>query len=62
MAAVALQADTAHDLAESDPAETKAILDSIRQQAQTAVADIRHLVHGLRPPRLDELGLVAALQ
>jgi signal transduction histidine kinase len=62
LAAVALQADTAHDLAESDPAETKAILDSIRQQAQTAVADIRHLVHGLRPPRLDELGLVAALQ
>jgi signal transduction histidine kinase len=62
MAAVALQADTAYDLAEADPDETKALLDSIRQQTQTAVADIRLLVHGLRPPTLDELGLVAALQ
>ena len=62
LAAVALQADTAHDIAEADPAETKAILDSIRQQAQTAVADIRLLVHGLRPPTLDELGLVEALR
>lgn len=62
LAAVALQADTTHGLCESDPAETKAILDSIRQEAQTAVADIRNLVHGLRPPTLDELGLVGALQ
>lgn len=62
LAAVAIQADTAYDLAESDPDETKALLDTIRQHAQTAVADIRLLVHGLRPPTLDELGLVAALQ
>ncbi|HSM57460.1 MAG TPA: GAF domain-containing sensor histidine kinase [Candidatus Sulfomarinibacteraceae bacterium] len=62
LAAVALQADTAYDLAETDPDETKALLDSIRQHTQTAVADIRLLVHGLRPPTLDELGLVAALQ
>lgn len=62
LAAVALQADTARDLADSDPAETKAILDSIMQQAQTAVADVRRLVYNLRPPALDELGLVGALR
>jgi signal transduction histidine kinase len=62
LAAVALQADTAYDLAVADPEETKALLGSIREQTQTAVTDIRLLVHGLRPPTLDELGLVAALQ
>ena len=29
---------------------------------RTAIADIRRLVHGLRPPALDELGLVGAVQ
>ena len=31
-------------------------------QAQDAVADIRRLVYGLRPPALDDLGLVGALR
>ncbi len=62
LASVALQADTARDLADSDPAETKAILNSIMDQAQTAVADVRRLVYDLRPPALDELGLVGALR
>ncbi len=62
LAAVALQADTAHDLADADPAETKAILNSIMDQAQTTVTDVRQLVYGLRPPALDELGLVGALR
>ena len=31
------------------------------EQAQTAVTDVRQLVYGLRPPALDELGLVGAL-
>ncbi|HEY1389282.1 MAG TPA: ATP-binding protein, partial [Ktedonobacterales bacterium] len=32
-----------------------------RTHAQTAVSDIRRLVYGLRPPALDDLGLVGAL-
>jgi two-component system NarL family sensor kinase len=31
-------------------------------QAQEAVQDVRRLVHGLRPPALDDLGLVGALE
>ncbi|MCB0032779.1 MAG: sensor histidine kinase [Anaerolineales bacterium] len=62
LASVALQADTARDLADSDPAETKMILNSIMEQAQTAVSDVRRLVYNLRPPALDELGLVGALR
>ena len=33
-----------------------------RPSCATAIADIRRLVYGLRPPALDELGLVGALQ
>jgi signal transduction histidine kinase len=62
LAAVALQADTARDLTDSDPEETKLILNSIMNQAQTAVTDVRQLVYGLRPPALDEMGLVGALR
>jgi two-component system, NarL family, sensor kinase len=36
-------------------------LDTLADQTQAAVADVRRLVYGLRPPALDELGLVGAL-
>jgi signal transduction histidine kinase len=36
-------------------------LDVLTRQTQDAVADVRRLVYGLRPPALDELGLVGAL-
>ena len=62
LASVALQADTARDLARTDPDETQAILNTIMNQAQTAVSDVRQLVYGLRPPALDELGLTGALR
>lgn len=62
LASLALQADTAHELADDDPVETKQLLVGIMKEAQTAVADIRRLVYNLRPPALDELGLVKALR
>ncbi len=34
----------------------------MRQQAQQAITDIRRLVYNLRPPALDELGLLSALR
>lgn len=37
------------------------MLDRIRQEAQTAISEVRELVYGLRPPALDELGLVGAV-
>ena len=39
-----------------------ALAAELRAELRTAIADIRRLVHGLRPPALDELGLVGALQ
>jgi signal transduction histidine kinase len=34
----------------------------LKAQTQTIIADIRRLVYDLRPPALDELGLVSALR
>ena len=36
-------------------------LDELTHQTQAAVGEVRRLVYGLRPPALDELGLVGAL-
>src|SRR6185503_2370526 len=38
------------------------LLAELAKQTQDATADIRHLVYELRPPTLDELGLVMALR
>jgi signal transduction histidine kinase len=38
------------------------LLDGAREQTAAAVADVRRLVYGLRPPALDELGLDGALR
>jgi anti-sigma regulatory factor (Ser/Thr protein kinase) len=39
-----------------------ALLNELRAQSQAAFLDIRRLIYDLRPPALDDLGLVAALQ
>jgi two-component system NarL family sensor kinase len=43
-------------------ARARELVAGTRDQVQSAVADIRRLVHGLRPPALDDLGLVEALR
>ncbi len=40
----------------------KPLVTTARAQLQEAVADVRRIVHGLRPPALDDLGLLGALQ
>jgi signal transduction histidine kinase len=62
LASLTLQADTTMDLVHSDPDEAVEVLKKIRAKAQTAVNDVRLLVHGLRPPALDELGLCGAIK
>jgi signal transduction histidine kinase len=46
----------------SDPASAIPLLEQVMTQNQSTVEDVRHLVYGLRPPALDELGLVAAIR
>lgn len=62
LAGVVLGISRTERLLVDDPAAALAQLDSLRAQTQQAVAEIRRLVDGLRPPALDELGLVGALR
>ncbi|MFN8455832.1 MAG: GAF domain-containing sensor histidine kinase [Anaerolineae bacterium] len=49
-------------LLERDSAKARELLAHLQAQSQAAIEDIRRLVYALRPPALDELGLVAALR
>jgi signal transduction histidine kinase len=49
-------------LLESHPESAEPLLDQVIAQNQATVEEIRRLVYGLRPPALDELGLVAAIR
>jgi len=49
-------------LLRQDPDTAEHLLSDAITHAQEAIADIRRLVYALRPPALDDLGLLAALQ
>jgi signal transduction histidine kinase len=62
LASQALTVDTAQLLLERDPQGAAALLRSVKDQSQAAVAEIRRVAYALRPPALDDLGLVGALR
>src|SRR6266545_2470896 len=57
-----VQISPAKQFLENDPASAIPLLDQVMAQNQSTVEEVRHLVYGLRPPALDELGLVAAIR
>ena len=57
-----LQLDAVDDLIEDDPLAAHDLVVKVKQQTQLAIGEIRRLVDDLRPPALDELGLVTALR
>jgi signal transduction histidine kinase len=61
LAAVSLQIQTARNLAATDPERSDALLTEATEQVTAVVQEVRRLVHDLRPPALDELGLVGAV-
>ncbi|WP_433373144.1 sensor histidine kinase [Streptosporangium sp. CA-115845] len=62
LGAVALRIETARNLTRTSPAEAERILDQTAAEVATVMADIRQIVHDLRPPALDELGLLRAVR
>lgn len=62
LASVMLKLDAARNLLGGDPDGTEQLLVELKQQVQGALADIRRLIYDLRPPALDELGLVKAVR
>jgi len=61
LASQTLQLDEVLDRLHDDPRGAAQLLGALKEQNQQLVADIRRLVFELRPPALDELGVVGAL-
>jgi signal transduction histidine kinase len=62
LASLAQRLDTAGKLVPRDPDAAVVLLDDLKTQVKATIADIRQLVYALRPPALDELGLVSAIR
>ena len=59
LAGIALTLEAARNSAGTDADE---LVEGAREQTHAAVADVRRIVRGLRPPALDDLGLAGALR
>ncbi len=61
LSGVVFQLESARLLVDEDPETAKARIGETSGHLQDVVADVRRLVHQLRPPALDDRGLVGAL-
>lgn len=62
LAALGLSAATVGELIESDPKQATAANEKLRAALRDSVGDVRRLAYDLRPPALDDLGLVEAVK
>ncbi|MEP7286873.1 MAG: GAF domain-containing protein [Chloroflexota bacterium] len=62
LASLMLKLDATRNLLKHDPVAADTLLVELKTQVQSAITDIRRLVYELRPPALDELGLISALR
>ena len=62
LSGVAFATDAARNQLHADPAAADALLERLRADTSAAIAEVRRLVEGLRPPALDELGLLGAMR
>lgn len=58
---VALGVDAARNMMAGDPQAADALLVDLKHETLDCVGEVRRIVDNLRPPTLDELGLLAAL-
>ncbi len=62
LSGVAFATDAARNQLHDDPAAADVLLERLRADTSAAIAEVRRLVEGLRPPALDELGLLGAMR
>jgi len=62
LAGLNVQAGTLRRLIPRDPDAAEEVVVELREELRSAIADIRRLVYDLRPPALDDLGLVESLR
>ena len=61
LAGLTVQTGVLRSLIQRDPEAAGDLAAELRGELRTAIAEVRRLVHDLRPPALDELGLGGAL-
>jgi two-component system, NarL family, sensor kinase len=62
LASLAMRLEAASDLIDDDPEQASNLVSRLSDQAREGIGEVRRLVEGLRPPALDQLGLVSALR
>ena len=62
LASLGLAASTVADLIPKNPTAATKLVKELESQMRATVGNIRRLVYDLRPPTLDELGLLAAVR
>ncbi|MEV6492350.1 histidine kinase, partial [Actinoplanes sp. NPDC051633] len=62
LAAQVLHIEVARDVLRRRPDEAEALLAQALARGAEALSEVRRIARGLRPPTLDELGLVAAIR
>jgi signal transduction histidine kinase len=62
LASLSQRLDRARRLVGRDPAAAEKLLEELKGQVRGTLAELRQLVYALRPPVLDELGLLSALR
>ena len=61
LAGMALGLEVLDGLLVTDPCSAKLLIADLKAEATNSVTDVRRVVYGLRPPALDEFGLVRAI-
>lgn len=62
LASITLQLEALRNMMQKNPDAANQLINDLQTQMQTAITDVRRLVYELRPPALDDLGLVPALR
>jgi len=62
LATLTLQAEAAREWIKTNPEKSEALLDTIISGSQSALSEIRRIAYALRPPALDDLGLLSAIR
>jgi signal transduction histidine kinase len=62
LSAIMLKVGLVRTFHRRDPETTDALLDQLEAEIESVIGDIRRVVYNLRPPALDELGLVGAIR
>jgi two-component system, NarL family, sensor kinase len=62
LSSLQLQMGAVRNLIRQNPEQAETLISELREDMRNATAEIRQLVYNLRPPMLDELGLVGAIR